>query len=214
MRRSNEATLLPTTHTNALSQLGREVFTAEEWRELDRLSAMIPLDRNALIDFDDALWGPSLSRIADNRPNAPGTLGIPGHGITRCDVEDRAIFKPLHYCAADLISEEIDELEWRAREVVEMSGLHIEGLLKRIGRVPYLPFGDALLRLIKPQIAHATWQQLLRFKEIHKNAKHSFDHPLGTHLFSVRDAVLSYFVARRLSQTLYPLANLKTDWRF
>lgn len=201
-------------YTETLVRLCEELFSPTHLRRLQEVSATDPLDVDAIVSFDDSFPGPSLSRIADERFNAPGTLGIPGHGITRCEVEDRATFRPLHYCMVDLTSEEMGELAWRAREVVEMSGLHLESLLKRIGHEPFLPLGDILLRRLKPQVDQETWQQLSLFKEVHTDAKHRFDHQLGTHLFSVQEAVLAYFVARRLGQKLYPLANLKSDWRF
>ena len=194
-------------------QLGQELFPESQWRKLYRISSESPLDRHALIDFDDSLRGPSLSRIADNRPNAPGTLAIPGHGITRCEVPDRDIFKPLHYCAISLTDPGRD-IEWETRNVVERSSAHLEGLVKRIGPLKSLSFGNLLKQtIVKQKVGSITWSQLWRYRGINNAAKHEYNHPLGTHLFSVRDAVLAYAVARRLGQELYPLADLKTDWR-
>ena len=97
-----------TEHSDDLIRLGVELFAEVAWEKLYRIAVTIPLDRQALVDFDDALWGPSLSRIANNRPNAPGTLGIPRHGITRCELEDRDVFRPLHYCAVYLVGADMD----------------------------------------------------------------------------------------------------------
>src|SRR5439155_16055868 len=142
------------------------------------------LDRGALIAFDDALMGPSLSRIADNRPNAPGTLGIPRHGITRCELEDREVFKPLHYCAISLTDPDRDVAS-EARSVVAMSGAHLEKLLERIGALRFLPLGN-LLRdaLVKQRIDPITWDQLWHYRAVYNSAKHRFDNPIGTHLIS------------------------------
>ncbi|SRR5581483_4967534 len=197
-----------------LADLAIELHSEDEWERLIPIASSNPLDVEALQEFDDSFPGPSLSRIADNRPNAPGTLGIPRWGITRCEVADRDIFKPLQYCMVDFLCGEIGEIEWRTRSIVEHSGAHLEGLLKRIGHVPFLPFGDALLRRLKPEIDDVTWGQLQRFKTLNNDAKHRYDHPLGTHLFSVEEAVLAYLVARRLGWKLYPLAKLATNWRF
>jgi hypothetical protein len=202
------------THLTALAGVAVELFSQDEWRRLALIASASPLDVDALRQFDDSFPGPSLSRIADNRPNAPGTLGIPRYGITRCEVEDRAIFKPLHYCMVDFVSGEVEEIEWRTRDIVEHSGAHLEGVLKRIGHVAFLPFGDILLRRLKPEIDNVTLDQLQRFKIVHNDAKHRYDHALGTHMFSVQESVLAYVAARRLGWKLYPIAKLKTNWRF
>jgi len=203
-----------TTHSNVLIALGRELFADAEWEKLWRIAGTTPLDRQALIDFDDALWGPSLSRIANDRPNAPGTLGIPGHGITRCELEDGDVFKPLHYCAVYLVDPRQD-IAWMARHVVQMSGAHLEQLVKRIGPLSFLPLGNLLKQaVVQGRIDRVTWDQLWRYRSIYNAAKHQFDHPIGTHLFSVQDAVFAYVVSRRLGQELYSLADLRTDPRF
>jgi hypothetical protein len=202
------------THSAVLSALATELFSKDEWRRLAPIASLDQLDVEALRRFDDSLPGPSLSRIADKRRKAPGTLGIPRYGVTRCDVADRDIFKPIHYCMVDFVSGEIEDIEWRTRDIVEHSGAHLEGLLKRIGHITFLPFGDALLRRLKPEIDELSWDQLRRFKTLNNDAKHRYDHALGTHLFSVQESVLAYFVARRLGWRLYPLAKLTTNWRF
>jgi hypothetical protein len=202
------------THFAVLAALATELSSEDESRRLAPIASSDPLDVEALTQFDDSLPGPSLSRIADNRRNAPGTLVIPRYGITRCEVDDRDIFKPLHYCMVDFVSGEIGDIEWRTRDIVEHSGAHLEGLLKRIGHIALLPFGDALLRRLKLEIDELTWDQLRRFKTFTNDAKHRYDHALGTHLFSVQESVLAYFAARRLGWKLYPLAKLKTNWRF
>jgi hypothetical protein len=200
-------------HSEVLIQLASELFPDDQRARLFRIAATTPFDRRALVQFDDALWGPSLSRIADNRRNAPGTLGIPGHGITRCEIEDRNIFKPLHYCAVCLTDPDKD-VAWEARKVVEMSCAHVEQLVKRIGPLGALPLGDLLKQaIVRQTIKPVTWNQLWRYRGIYNLAKHRFDQPIGSHLFSVPDAVLAYVVGRRLGQELYPIANLKTNWQ-
>lgn len=201
-------------HRLVLIRLCQELFSATELEELAEVATASPFNPDTFRQFDDAIPGPSVSRIADNRPSAPGTLGIPRWGITRCEVEDRDIFKPLQYCMVDFLSGEVEEIEWRTRDIVEHSGAHLEGLLKRIGHVTFLPFGDALLRRLKPEIDDVTWDQLMRFKSVNNTAKHRYDHQLGTHMFSVEEAVLAYLVARGLGLKLYPLAKLNTNWRF
>jgi len=202
-----------TDHAAVLLRLGRELLLADSLATLLRISAADPVDRAALIEFDDGLWGPSLSRIADNRPDAPGTLGIPRHGSTRCDVQDRDVFRPLHYCAVYLTDPDLD-IAWVARSIVEMSSAHLEQLVKRIGPPRFMPLG-VLLRetIVRRSIEPATWGQLWNYRAIYNASKHEFAHTLGTHLFLVQDAIVAYIVARRLGQQLYPLAKLTTDWR-
>ncbi len=50
-----------------------------------------------------------------------------------------------------------------------------------------------------------------RFVPVYNEAKHAFDHEKDTHRYSVKDAVLAYFVCRRLGARMYPVARLCTD---
>lgn len=198
--------------TAGLIELAQRVFPPEDWQLLNAISASDPLDRAALVEFDDALGGPSVSRITDDRPDAPGTLRIPRHGTTRCHLNDRDIFRPLHYCAVYLTSPE-QHVEWQARNVVQLSGAHLEQLVKRIGFLGALPLGNLLRNaVVKRKVDPVTWGHLWSYRLIYNAAKHDFSHPMGTHLFSVRDAVLAYVIARRLGYQLYPIASLETDW--
>ncbi len=199
-------------HTDALIQLATELFSADEWATLRRISATSPLDRRGLADFDDSLGGPSMRRIADSR-TGDGTLGIPGHGVGRYETDDRDVFRPLQYCAVHLGSRAGNE-EWLTREVVEMGGLHLEGLVKRIGGLRFVPLGQGLRRArVRRNLEAATADQLDRYARVHNAAKHGLDHDGNTHMFSMQDAVLAYAISRRLGQHLYTLAKVVTDWR-
>jgi hypothetical protein len=93
-----------------------------------------------------------------------------------------------------------------------MSSLHIEGLIKNIGNVFHLPLGAALRNVIvKRKVDPILWGQLDAFTHVYNDAKHNFGHEKDTHMFSIEDAVLSYFVCRKLGVRLYPLARLATD---
>jgi hypothetical protein len=84
--------------------------------------------------------------------------------------------------------------------------------VKRIGRVWRLPLGQALREtVVKAKLDPVTWQQLSKYTHIYNDAKHKFDYSKDTHLFSVEDALLAYFVSRQLGRKLYPLADLETD---
>ena len=201
-------------HQELLVQLAMEIYPPDRWSTLNRVAMTRPLDRRALIEFDDSVWGPSISRLAEDRRGAPGTLGIPGHGVGRYAVADRDVFRPLQYCAVYLTDME-KNVDWLARDVVEMSSAHIEELVKRIGMIPFLPLGTLLLKpRVRRKLGSSILDRLERFTSIYNLAKHEFNQPKDTHMFSVQDAVLAYAVSRRLGQDLYPLARLKTDWRF
>jgi hypothetical protein len=103
-------------------------------------------------------------------------------------------------------------LEWQARDIVEMSCLHIETLLKRISGISWLPLGSTLRKpMVRRKLDEVTYGRAVAFSGVFNQAKHHVSHEKDTHLFSVSDAIVAYFIARRLSLPLYPLAKLKTD---
>jgi len=181
-------------NTAVLMGLARELFTPDEFDLLRRLSESQPLDRGALVEFDHSLGGPSMATSS---------------GVY--DADDRDVFRPLQYCSVYFLDVE-HNAEWLARDIVEMSSVHIESLIKRIGKFGFLPLGTVLRKpLVKRRLDPTTWAQVERFTTIFNQAKHRFDHDKGTHLFSMADAVVAYFVCRRLGQKLYQLAGLSTD---
>lgn len=192
-------------HTKTLEQLAIALFTTEEVRQIRLLSETWPLDLSHLITFDDTLGGPSVSRMNCER-----------HG--RYEIPDRAIFRPLQYCGmyfnAMISKGNIDDPLWLTRDIVEMSSLHIEGLIKNIGSIARLPLGRALHKaIVKQKVDPETWKWIDTFTHVYNDAKHNFSHEKDTHMFSVEDAVLAYFVCRKLGIKLYPLAKLATDIR-
>jgi len=106
-----------------------------------------------------------------------------------------------------------DEIKWVTREIVHMSGLHLESLLKRIGRVrrPW-PLGKLLAEhSIQSRLSPLTRLRIDRFRNAYNAAKHDVDHAKDTHLFSTEDAVLAYIISRKIGMLLYPQARLRTD---
>jgi len=55
------------------------------------------------------------------------------------------------------------------------------------------------------------FEQVNDFSKVYNASKHDFDQEKDSHMFSIQDAVLAYFVARQLGIRLYPLAHLSTD---
>jgi hypothetical protein len=190
-------------HTETLWQLVIELFTPEEAKQIRLLTKKEPLDLGLLTTFDEMLGGPSVSHMNCRREG-------------RYEISDRDVFRPLQYCGmyfkAMVSKENIDDPLWLTRDIVEMSSLHIEGLIKNIGSIARFPLGRALRNaLVKQRVDPETWKQLDTFTHVYNDAKHNFSHEKDTHMFSVEDAVLSYFVCRKLGIKLYPLANLATD---
>jgi len=153
-----------------------------------------------------------MRRIVDRRYEG-GALGIPSHGVGRYAFGDRDVFRPLQYCAVDFSLDD-HSAKWFTRQIVAMSSAHLEALVKRIAKFPRVSFGIALGdRIVKQKLGPATWEQLRRYGQIYNEAKHTFDHEPGSHLFSLQDAVLAYAIARRFGPKLYPHANVITTWR-
>ncbi len=189
-------------HTQILQRLLKELFTPEEIEQIKQLAKIEPFNLDALLAFDERLGGPGISHI--NCQNSG-----------RYAIADRDIFRPLQYCGTYftvMISESNEAGYWLTRDIVEMSSLHIEGLVKRIGKVPFLPLGMALRKkIVKRKVNLVIWKQIETYTHIYNSAKHDFSQDKDTHMFSLEDAILAYFICRQLGMRLYPLANLVTD---
>lgn len=182
-------------HTTTLWQLITDLYSPEKVATLRSVVQALPFDFDALLDFDHQLGGASIGALSEN-----------GHG--RYAVVDRDVFRPLQYCGMYL-GAEASIREWTARETVHMAGLHLESLIKRVGRVGPLPLGGALRHvLVRPKLDPVLWQQLVAFSKVYNAAKHDVDQEMNTHLFSVEDAVLAYCICRQLAMPLYAQAGL------
>lgn len=197
-------------HTEALRGLAAELYAPEDEVALRELASGATFEYAALAAFDVQVGGPSVVTLVDRRLGG-GTLGIPQHGVGRYERDDRDVFRPLQY-AGVYFTKNAAEIEWLTRAIVEASSGHVEALVKRIGRTPRSPLGAALRSLRGRSAMDPETENLVaRFVPVYNEAKHSFDHDMDTHRFSVEDAVLAYFVCRRLGERLYPLARLSTD---
>jgi hypothetical protein len=187
-------------HSAELNQLAEELFDEAELVRLREVAATQPLDAAQLLTFDKAMGGSSMVAL---------TKG--GHG--RYTTPDRHIFRPLQYCSMHFEAIHAgNRPEWQTRNIVMYSSFHIEALVKRIGNVLNLPLGRALYNPVaKGRIDPVVWEQISRYTRIYNASKHDFTQEMDTHLFSLQDAILAYFICRRLGATLYPLAKLSTD---
>jgi len=190
-------------HTETLWRLTTELFIDDKQKRIRSLIENGSLDIEAVIALDETIEGPSVSRMNCNNEG-------------RYEIADRDVFRPLQYCGMNFMRTQRldweDDAAWHTRDLVEMSSLHIESLVKRIGNVFNLPLGAALRNaIVKNKVDPVTWKQIDTYTRVYNDAKHNFSHEKDTHMFSVEDALLAYFVCRKLGAKLYPLANLVTD---
>ncbi len=189
-----------TTHPSFLWGIASQLLTAAQVAELRPIATTRPLNYEQFILFDHTLGGPNMLNVSRN-------------GLGRYAPDDRDVFRPLQYCQMyfELVAEE-SRAEWLTRELVHMSSLHVEGLVKLITGTPRLPLGNALQQpRAKSTINPMLWGQIDRFRSVYNNAKHSMNHPVDTHMFTVEDAVVSYIICRRFALMLYPYVRLATD---
>jgi hypothetical protein len=107
---------------------------------------------------------------------------------------------------------ESGDLDWHARDIVEMSGLHIESIVKRVGTIFRLPLGALLANSrVRRRLDATTLDRLRRFTSFYNDAKHNMRQEKDSHLFTVQDALVAYFISRKLGLSLYSLAGLATD---
>ncbi len=186
-------------HTTTLWVLVRQILPPTEVETLRELLSR-PFDFAELAAFDEAVGGPNIATM---------NCGESG----RYDVTDRDVFRPLQYCIYYFtLADHYGDLDWRTRHIVHMSSLHVECLVKRIGKLGPLPLGAALGKaIVKAKVDPATWSLISEFVAVYNASKHDMDQPKDTHMFSAEDAVLAYVLCRRLGMRLYPLANLSTD---
>ena len=64
---------------------------------------------------------------------------------------------------------------------------------------------------IKRKLDDELFNHASTFSNIFNEAKHNMCHEKDSHLFSINDAILAYFIARKLALPLYPLAYLTTN---
>ncbi|HET6385111.1 MAG TPA: hypothetical protein VFJ58_17100 [Armatimonadota bacterium] len=187
-------------YTTRLWDLVMQNFSDEQVAELRWVAAEKRVACPRILEFDHGLGCPSLDCLTGK---LKGSFAV----------SDRDIFRPLQYCAANIQALHCGgEALWVTRHTVQMSGLHLESLLKRIGGGMRLPLGAALRRqLAKQRIPGPLWQSISAFADVYNATKREVNHPADTHLFSGSDSILAYLVSRKLGRTLYGLARLKTD---
>lgn len=187
--------------TQELRILSDELLSEEERETLRTIISIWPRSYDMLSKLDNLLGGPGFSNINCRKTG-------------RYHVDDRDIFRPLQYFSMyfDAASKNEENRDWFARDIVQTGGIQLESLVKRVAGVDRLPLGQALANaLVKRLLNPIDRQRMQQYSKLYNAAKHKMDQSKDTHLFSFEDAILSYFIVRKLAAILYPLAKMKTD---
>lgn len=189
-----------TTPYRALITLASDLLTEAELDEFGQLFSEEPFDNGKLLELDRNLGGPGFSNVSCN-------------GTGRYHVEDRDVFRPLQYCSMYFkMAYEGSDAHWLTRTLVQMSSLHVEGLVKSMVGGSMQPLGRVLRTpSVRQRLDPVIWNRINQFTSIYNEAKHNLNHPKDTHLFSIEDALLSYIIARKLAAALYPVARIHTE---
>lgn len=183
-----------------LIALASDLLSEAELEEFTQLFKKEPFDYSKLIKLDQGMGGPGFSNVSCN-------------GTGRYHVEDRNIFRPLQYCSIYFkMTYEGSDAHWLTRTLVQMSSLHIEGIVKSMVGGSHYPLGRVLRDPgVRRTLPADTWIHVTRFTGVYNEAKHNLSHSKDTHLFTIEDSVLAYILARKLAAALYPHARLHTD---
>jgi|SRR5579859_1809115 len=192
-----------TTFTPKFKNLAHDLFYNDENQAVQIIISAWPTSYDVLMKLDLRLGGPGFANI---------NCGNDG----RYHSEDRDIFRPLQYIGSyfSLAAKKEAHGAWLTRDIVQAGGIQLESLVKRIAGVDRFPLGQALAEPLAKRLINATdWKRVKQYSQIYNAAKHTIDQPKDTHLFSIEDAIISYFVVRKLAAVLYPLAKMKTNLR-
>lgn len=123
---------------------------------------------------------------------------------------DRDIFRPIQYIYAYLKMKP-EDFDWVTREIIHMSGLHLESLIKRLFTIRRYPLGQALaLPLAKVKLERHLYETLKLVIKPYNNAKHNLEQHKDTHLFDTETALLYYVAVRKTALMLMPITHLYT----
>ena len=176
------------------------LFPPSQAETVFRMAAAMPLDFEALVQLDAELGWACISNVNN------GNVG-------NYHVDDRDVFRPLQYCAGYLHKMSKGGGHWLTRHTVHMAALHVECLAERIGLSHKLPLGRTIReKIFRQKVDHETWNLIDGFCRVYNAAKHDVEHEKDTHMFSIEDAVLAYFVGRAIGNRLSHLVEWRTEW--
>lgn len=199
-----------------IEELGRQLFDAASRRALRLISNRAKATREAMdaglsktIDtqtirreilvVDNAIGGATIDRL----------LVPTDHGYT-CDLPmgDRPIYRPLQYALSEIISGSLP------RYSILMSGLHLEGVLKKkyrgiLPRLEHAPLGKIVDQVKSRSLLEINLiSQLQMVARVVNTAKHDFSEEavrlkapgrgVESQVFTVVEAVWMYFICRKI----------------
>lgn len=183
---------------NEIIAMASRLLTSEEIRDIQLLCKNRKNLFLEMIQIDMKMGGAGVHNI--NKGNTG-----------RYEIKDRDIFRPIQYIYAYLKMQP-DDFDWVTREIIHMSGLHLESLIKRLFNIDRFPLGQALaLPLAKFKLDSQLYSNLKAIIKPYNSAKHHLDHKKDTHLFSVECALLYYISVRKVSLKLMPIVHLYTS---
>lgn len=178
-----------------LGIIARRYFSKDEIRIINNISSAPNFA--IFLDFDKSLGGIGLFNVNKGRSG-------------RYHVEDRDILRPLQYIYMYL--ENKQDLLWYTRNIVQMSGLHMESIIKRFTGRNREPLGKSLYnKKIIEAFEPILRSELDLIAKMFNASKHDVDQYKDQHLFSLNDAFLCYFITRKLAIQLYPHIKLYTS---
>jgi hypothetical protein len=193
-----------------LRALAQSVVPPDQWSELASVMQQEPVDVGVVADLDDMIEGPSIRRLNSGR-DGPGSLGIAGYGQGAYALEDREVFRGLHYCGSYLQNPNAVAL---MRPLVLDGAAHLEALLKRMtGRSKWHLARLARAPNVEARLGAECADRMRSYADINNAAKHPYGLELLGHMFSVRDGIFAYFTVRMLALSIYPEVRMATDWR-
>jgi hypothetical protein len=139
-------------------------------------------------------------------------IGVPVPSHTKYQIRHRSIIRSIHfYCYYEIVH----GIRFPRNFVANVSA-HLEGcaklLLETIEGTRYAntPLGPVLYRLSKLSVPIDLIEKSLAFNNlIYVRAKHDWNISEDEHLFDTIDAVMIYFVARKLAKQLLDVKDIK-----
>lgn len=177
--------------------IANRLLTSEEIRDIQFIANNRKNLFNDMLEIDMKIGGAGIHNI---------NIGDTG----RYEIKDRDIFRPIQYIYAYLKMKP-EDFDWVTREIIHMSGLHLESLIKRLFAIRRYPLGQALaLPLAKVKLEKQLYENLKLVIKPYNNAKHSLNQYKDTHLFDVETALFYYVAVRKISLMLMPITHLYT----
>lgn len=182
-----------------VEKLGRDVLTQDEFDEAVSIARMYRQKQRAAVKRFFEL---------DRK------IGIPVPSHTRYPIEFRGVIRPIHfYCKVD-----IEHRIIVPRNFVSNICGHVEScaklLLKKLDSTARtnIPLGPLLNKLKNFAISKDLITKLETLNKVaYTRAKHDWNIPLtpNVHLFGTDDAIMIYFIARKLAKQIFEEGNIK-----